>query len=125
MFFSVENRSPFLDKELFEFASQIPTQHLIQRGYAKVVLRDAMKGLVPEEVLYSRRKVGFNAPIFSFLDPHQPTVRAELLNDSPIFNWVKRESIVNLLDQKDLGNSESLFLFYFLNAKIFLEEFGQ
>lgn len=124
MYFSIENRSPFLDRELFDFCHRIPARHLIQDGRAKAVLRDSMRGIVPQRVLDNRRKVGFNAPIFSFLDTQDPEVRGYLLDDSPIFDHVRREKIESLISKPDLPNSESKFLFYFLNSKIFLEEFA-
>ena len=124
MYFSVENRSPFLDRKLFEFCNSIPTRHLIQDGRAKAVLRDAMAGIAPDAVMQNRRKVGFNAPIHSFLDMKNPAVRAELLRDSPIFDLIQREKIEQLLEKADLPNSESKFVFYFLNCKLFLEEFA-
>lgn len=121
MYFSIENRSPLLDRELYEFSCRIPTRHLVRDGTAKVILRDAMRGIVPDRVLDERRKVGFNAPIFAFLDVKDPEVRAEVLGPSPIFKHVRREMIERLMDKPFLENHESLFLFYFLNAKIFLE----
>jgi asparagine synthase (glutamine-hydrolysing) len=124
MYYSVENRSPYLDRELFEFCFSIPTRHLIQDGRAKQVLRDAMRGIVPQPVLDSRRKVGFNAPILSFLDVANSETRAQLLDDGPIFEHVRRDRIEELLDKDFLPNSQSKFLFYFLNSKIFLEEYA-
>lgn len=123
MYFSIENRSPYLDRFLFEFCYRIPSRHLMRDGYAKTVLRDAMRDIVPERVLNSRRKVGFNAPIVSFLDVRDPEVRAYLLDDSPIFDYVRRDRIEALIEKPDLLNSESKFLFYFLCSKMFLEEF--
>ena len=122
MHFSIENRSPFLDRELFEFAGSIPTSYLVRDGAAKAVLRDAVRGVAPDVVLDSRRKVGFNAPIEALLDRHDPQVRAEVLADGPLFDLVRRESVEHLLDKRDLPNSESKLLFYLLNAKFFLEE---
>jgi len=46
MKYSIENRSPFLDTNLFNFAYSIPNEHLIQDGYGKYVLREAMKGIL-------------------------------------------------------------------------------
>jgi asparagine synthase (glutamine-hydrolysing) len=123
MYYSIENRSPFLDRDLFEFCYSIPSCHLIRDGAAKAVLRDAARGIAPDAIVNNRRKVGFNAPIFSFLDVNNPQVRSELLADSPIFDHVRRDKIVELITKPDLPNSESKFLFYFLNSKIFLEEF--
>jgi asparagine synthase (glutamine-hydrolysing) len=122
MYFSIENRSPFLDRELFEHSLTIPTRHLVQDGKAKAVLREAMRGIAPDRVLDNRRKVGFNAPIHSLLDADDPAVRAELLADSPVFEHVRRDKVTALLDKRDLPNSESKLLFNVLNAKLFLEE---
>jgi len=124
MYFSIENRSPFLDRSLFEHAARIPTRHLMRDGFGKVVLRDAMRGIVPDPILDSRRKVGFNAPIFSFLDVNDPGVRAQLLERSPVWDLVRRDKMESLLDKAQLPNSQSKFLFYFLCAKLFLEEFA-
>lgn len=123
MYFSIENRSPFLDRELFEFAYSIPTRHLMRDGYAKAILRDAVRGVAPDAIVDNRRKVGFNAPIFSFLDIEDADVRAQLLDDSPIFEHVRRERIEAMLGRRELANSESKFLFYFLCSKMFVEEF--
>lgn len=124
MYHSIENRSPFLDRELFEFCYSVPADYLIGEGYNKKVLRDAMKGIVPEEILNSRRKVGFNAPIHSLLNARNQRVKAELLDESPIFDHVYKSRIEEILEKEYLPNSESKFLFYFLCSKIFLEEFS-
>jgi len=122
MYYSVENRSPYLDRSLFEFAGSIPTRHLVQRGFAKAVLRDAVRDIVPPAIVDNRRKIGFNAAIGSLLDLHSDAVRKSLLADSPVFDLVKRDAIASLLDRSELPNSQSKFLFYFLNAKLFLEQ---
>lgn len=124
MYFSIENRSPFLDRRLFETCQRIPTRHLIRDARAKAVLREAVRGLAPDAILDNPRKVGFNVPILDYLDVRNPGVRAQLLDGSPIFEHVRRAPIEALLGRPDLPNSQSKFLFYFLNAKIFLEEFG-
>jgi asparagine synthase (glutamine-hydrolysing) len=124
MYFSIENRSPYLDRDLFEFCYSIPNRYLSRNGYNKVVLRDAARGLAPDCVLDERRKVGFNAPIHAFLDVNDPAVTARLTEDSPVFDMLDRDKIIELLHKSRLANSESKFLFYFVNAKVFLEEFA-
>jgi len=124
MYYSIENRSPFLDRDLFEFAFSIPTRHLIRDGFAKSVLRDAMRGIVPEAILDNRRKVGFNAPIFSYLDVSDPATREAVLAESPIYEYLRRDAVERLIAKPELPNSESKFLFYLLSAKLFLEEAG-
>jgi asparagine synthase (glutamine-hydrolysing) len=124
MYFSIENRSPFLDRDLFEFCYSIPTAHLIRDGFNKVVLRDAVRGVAPDCVVDERKKTGFNASVLAFLNTADPAVRAGLLEDSPVFDLIRREKITELLAKRDLPNSESKFLFYFVNTKMFLEEFA-
>ena len=123
MFFSIENRSPFLDRDLAEFCYRIPSKYLIRDGMTKIILRDAMRGIVPDKIIDNRRKVGFNAPILDLLDVHDPHVREAVLSPSPIYNNVRREKIDELMQKKYLANHESKFLFNFICVKFFLEEF--
>lgn len=122
MFYSLENRSPFLDRHLFEVAYKIPSRHLIRDARAKAVLRDAMRGIVPGAILDNRRKVGFNAPILDLMDVNNSEVRECILDDSPIYKIIKKDSIEELCKKKFLPNSTSKFLFNFINCKIFLDQ---
>lgn len=119
---SIENRSPFLDRPLYEFMLTVPTQHLIRNGRAKAILRDAVRGIAPEAVIDNPRKVGFNVPIEDFLDTSARDVREYLLDDSPVYDLLDRKGIETVLSQRGLPNSKSKFLFYFINAKMFLED---
>ena len=121
MYFSMENRSPFLDSTLFDLAYSIPSKYLVKDGRAKAVLRDAMRGIVPNVILDERRKVGFNAPILDLLDLNDPDVKDYLLDDSKVYNLVKKINIEKIFKDKSLSNSTSKFVFNFLNTKIFIE----
>jgi asparagine synthase (glutamine-hydrolysing) len=123
MYFSIENRSPFLDRRLFDLCQSIPVRHLVRGARAKAVLREAVRGLAPDAVVDNPRKVGFNVPILDYLDVADPQVRAQILDDGPVFDVLRREAIADLIDKPELRNSQSKFLFYFLNARMFLEEY--
>lgn len=58
----IESRFPFLDYELVDFASRLPDWAYLGRGWSKYILRLAMRGDLPEEVLWRVDKVGFAAP---------------------------------------------------------------
>ena len=58
----VESRSPFLDWRLVTYCFSIPSTNKIGRGYTKLILRESMKGLVPEKVRLRRDKFGFRMP---------------------------------------------------------------
>jgi asparagine synthase (glutamine-hydrolysing) len=122
MYWSIENRSPFLDRGLFETMAAIPTGHLMRDGYAKALLREAVRGIAPDAVVDCRRKVGFNAPLLDLLDTRDPQVRGELLADGPIFEVVRRDAMEHWLDKPSLDDAENKFLFNVLSAKMFLEE---
>ena len=59
---SIESRVPFLDHELVEFCFAMPDEFKISRGITKVVLREAMKGVIPEPVRMRHSKLGFSTP---------------------------------------------------------------
>jgi asparagine synthase (glutamine-hydrolysing) len=123
MCYSIENRSPYLDRRLFEFAYSIPTEHLIQDGYGKYTLRAAMDGILNDQVRLDRQKKGFNASINTLLDLSDPNTIEYLLADSPIFGLVDRAKIDGFLQQEGaLSNSFSKFLFSFLSAKMFMDQ---
>lgn len=122
MMYSVENRSPYLDSRLLAFAYSIPDEHLIRDGYAKYILREAVKGILNEKVRTDRMKKGFNASINSVIDFADKADRDYLLDeDAAIFQLVDRQSVERLMQRYPLPNSYSKFLFSFINARIFLE----
>ena len=121
MKYSIENRSPYLDKNLFEFAYTIPPQHLINDGFNKYILREAGAGILNDSVRLERKKRGFNAAIASLVDFQDPQTREFLLDKNAIvFDIIKREKIVELFSMSPIPNSYSKFLFNFINLRIFL-----
>jgi asparagine synthase (glutamine-hydrolysing) len=63
MRFSIESRVPFLDRALTELLFSLPEEWLVgPDGTTKRILRDAMRGLVPDAVIDRRDKVGFETP---------------------------------------------------------------
>lgn len=123
MRYSIENRSPYLDTRLFEFAYSIPARHLIRNGFGKHILREALSGILNDTVRLDRRKKGFNASINSMIDFRDANTRRYLLDPAArIFDLVKRERITELFNKFPVPNHLSKFLFAFLNARIFLEQ---
>jgi asparagine synthase (glutamine-hydrolysing) len=87
---SLECRVPLLDQRLVELAAQMPGSLKMRGGELKHVMKRALVGVLPEEILH-REKRGFGAPMGAWL-------RAEL---SPVLrDMLSKESIVRrgLLD---------------------------
>ncbi|MBK8966179.1 MAG: asparagine synthase (glutamine-hydrolyzing) [Saprospiraceae bacterium] len=62
MWFSLEARVPFLDYRLVEQTLSLPDELIINKGMTKHILREAMKGTLPEEIRMRRDKIGFETP---------------------------------------------------------------
>ncbi len=62
MAFSIESRVPFLDYRLVEYAASLPLSQKTRNGTTKVVLRNAMRGVIPESIRERKDKMGFVTP---------------------------------------------------------------
>ena len=58
----IENRTPFLDYRIVEFAFRLPQQMKIQNGVTKFILREASKGIIPEQIRTRPDKKGLVTP---------------------------------------------------------------
>ncbi|MBB3047833.1 asparagine synthase (glutamine-hydrolyzing) [Litorivivens lipolytica] len=63
---SLESRVPFLDHRLVEKVLAIPGRYRLRGGKTKALLRDAVRDIVPQEIM-NRRKMGFPVPIRAWL----------------------------------------------------------
>jgi asparagine synthase (glutamine-hydrolysing) len=99
MAFGVEARVPFLDYRIVEFAARLPDRLRVGGGTSKVILRRAMKGTVPAEVIDRRDKLGFVAPQQTWLRSGIATL-TELLDDGLVVErgWVRRDEVDRLLE---------------------------
>lgn len=120
MMYSLENRSPFLDKKLVEFLFTIETKFLIKNGFQKFLLRDISKKLLPPSISNSKKKVGFNASIHSLIDLKKD--KDWLLSDSKIFEIIHRDKFEKILKSDFTRNDYSKFLFSFISSKIFIDQ---
>jgi asparagine synthase (glutamine-hydrolysing) len=64
----IEVRMPLMDWRLVTFAHALPVGSKFGGGYTKRVLRDAIAGLVPDEVRLRRFKMGFNSPLIEWFN---------------------------------------------------------
>ena len=77
---SIESRVPFLDHVLVEFAARLPDRLKLRGFTTKRILREAIRGLLPDEIL-TRKKMGFPVPFGQWTRGRwQPVVRDVLLD---------------------------------------------
>ena len=78
---SLETRVPFLDHDVFEFASKIPLEMKLNKGVGKTVLRDILYKYVPKDLI-ERPKTGFGIPVSDWLKGPLKEWAEELLSES-------------------------------------------
>ncbi|GAA0436832.1 asparagine synthase (glutamine-hydrolyzing) [Lentibacillus halophilus] len=122
---SLELRVPFLDKEVFRVASQLPPQLKTANGTTKSILREASRGIIPDHVL-DRKKLGFPVPIRHWLKNELYDWAKQLIHDSSTDHLLHKSYILELLDAhcQDKGDySRKIWtvLMFMLWHQIFVE----
>jgi asparagine synthase (glutamine-hydrolysing) len=104
MRWSVESRVPYLDLDLVSLAQSLPEQYLLSKaGETKSILRHAMRGLLPDEVLFRRDKVGFEAPDLQWIrqmSDRAPALTEGLEKIAWIDNQIVNQKLQEVLDGK-------------------------
>lgn len=95
-------RSPFFDKEVFKAASELLTEQMITRETTKYALREAMRGIVPDFVLYNK-KLGFPVPIRYWLKDELVDWAKKIIENSPTDHLIHKSFVLNLLDEHIKG----------------------
>jgi asparagine synthase (glutamine-hydrolysing) len=94
---SVEERIPFLDKNIVNFAFSLPNDLKIRGNTNKFILRKCAKNMLPDEIL-SRKKQGFGTPIDYWMDGELREIVEQNIYESEIiknyFNKSHLEEIV-------------------------------
>jgi len=101
---SLEARSPFLDHEFMEFAARIPSGMKLKGRSTKHILKEALRGILPDEVLF-REKMGFGVPIDSWFRNEMKDMAYDvLLSDSAMQRgYFRKDAVKRILDQHTSG----------------------
>jgi len=105
---SVEARVPFLDHRLVEFSMRMPTSLKIKNGESKYILKQAVKGIIPENIIH-RRKQGFAAPITEWLRTDWSSFAENKLLNSTLTRegLFRKEFVQELIDRNQNGNRKA------------------
>jgi asparagine synthase (glutamine-hydrolysing) len=83
MSWSIESRVPFCSRPLADFVLSLPEEYLIGRdGMSKRLLRDSMRGIVPDSILERRDKIGFATPELRWLESLEPWIESVLASSA-------------------------------------------
>jgi asparagine synthase (glutamine-hydrolysing) len=115
---SLEGRVPFLDHKFVELAMSIPTEVKTRNGTLKYILKKAVTGLIPDELIH-RKKQGFGVPVYEwFFDRLGDRTRAELrefCDATDFLDWAGVESL--------LRSGRGPQVWYLLNFALWWKEY--
>ncbi|NOT49367.1 MAG: asparagine synthase (glutamine-hydrolyzing) [Acidobacteria bacterium] len=103
---SLETRAPFLDPRVGQFAASIPVNYKLKGKSGKFILKEAMRGLLPHDILH-RPKKGFGIPIAEWLKGRlnslmHDMLSQERLNNQGLFNV---DYVQKLIKEHETGNA--------------------
>jgi asparagine synthase (glutamine-hydrolysing) len=120
MAFGIEARLPFLDYRLVEAAMALPATSLIRGGFTKRILRDAMSGLLPDEVCWRRDKLGFPTPERRLLAESASFVREALTQGGDLGGRLRPGALDSLVRAPDAALASTPGLVRLLSTAIWL-----
>jgi asparagine synthase (glutamine-hydrolysing) len=104
MAWSLEGRVPFLDKEVVEFASQLPSFLKLKGRETKYILKMLAKTELPEEII-RKPKHGFAFPIEEWLRKDLKEMSSDLLlsANSHLDNFLEKREIKRIIEDHQSG----------------------
>jgi asparagine synthase (glutamine-hydrolysing) len=127
MWFSLEARVPFLDHRLVEHTLSMPSDTKIDKGWTKAILRESMKGILPETIRFRKDKIGFGTPEDEwfrtdfFRDFVLQMLNSKSFVDRNIIHPKKAEKIYH--DHLKLKANHSSEIWKWINLEIWFREF--
>lgn len=127
MFFSIESRTPFLDYRLVEKTLASPDSMKIKRGVTKYILRESLRGILPDRIRERQDKVGFGTPESEwfrsqgFMEIIQNTFQSERFKKRGIIN---PDKVLQLYKEHLTGKADhSKDIWKCLNLELWYQEF--
>ncbi len=122
MAWSIESRVPLLDHRIVEFAATIPPATKFKDGKTKLLLKEALRGVLPEEVINRKDKMGFPVPINEWFKTELKEWVNELLlsENTRIYTIIKKEYVAAKMNTK---HSFSRELWGLICLELWMREF--
>jgi asparagine synthase (glutamine-hydrolysing) len=116
---SIESRVPFLDHPLVEWTARLPERLKLRGGTTKYILREAMRDVLPPEIL-SRGKMGFPVPIGAWLrGPYRGVIDELVLSPRALERRLfDADAIRSLVSRHAAGEDHSERLWSLVNMEI-------
>lgn len=122
---SIESRVPFLDHKLVEFTARLPERMKLRGLTTKYILRESMKGILPEQIL-SRSKMGFPVPVGAwFRGRYKSVIDEYVLGERALSRGLFEASYVRALVERHQrgGENHAERLWALVNFEMWLRQF--
>lgn len=116
---SLELRSPFLDHEVVEWVTRLPSEYKVKGRKTKFILKEIARSLVPPE-LVDRPKMGFAIPRADWLRTGLRSMTYDLLTDSTAQNrgWFGKVEVQKILTDHMNGRDRDSLLWPMLMLEL-------
>ncbi|HPN85179.1 MAG TPA: asparagine synthase (glutamine-hydrolyzing), partial [Victivallales bacterium] len=93
---SIESRAPFLDYRIVEYLSACPENLKIGAGTTKLLLRESMRGILPDRIRNRRDKIGFITPEKKWIQKEKQQIFRKLFNEAlePCFGIIDETNAI-------------------------------
>jgi len=121
---SIESRVPFLDHKLVELTAQMPVNMKLRGKETKFLLREAMKGILPDAIL-ERAKMGFPVPVGNwFRHQFRHIVDEYVLSERSLARGIFNADFVReIVAKHNTGENHDERLWFLVNFEIWQRRF--
>lgn len=123
---SIEARVPFLDHHLVEFVLGLPDAFKLHRGVTKRVLREGLRGILPDAIRLRTSKLGFATPEEHWVRERAPEVFKKAVRDAiDTSGGILRRSASTVVDDVIAGRRSFDFsVWRMISFAAWLKRFG-
>lgn len=123
MAFSVEGRVPFLDHRLVEFVFSLPSDFKIRGGYTKRVLRDGMKGILPDKIRWRVKKLGFATPERKWQQTFLKPLIETTISETRLRKYILPKQALDYYHSLSIANVTDFAPWRWLNISLWMDEY--
>jgi asparagine synthase (glutamine-hydrolysing) len=126
MRFSIEARVPFLTVDLANFLFSLPEEYLISlSGETKSIFRAAMRGIVPDQILDRKDKIGFYTPELEWMSDLYKMKDLDLDN-IPRISWLDHNKAMSKIERILSGKEKfDWFVWRYFNFLIWYKQLNE
>jgi asparagine synthase (glutamine-hydrolysing) len=117
----MEVRYPFMDKRLIDFCLRIPSNQKMQDGITRFILRNAMKGTIPDSIFYRYDK-SILSPYYDYsFEINFFNMKKKILQSQSVLEDIVDFDYINSLEINNLTLNESIIFQHIYVLTIWLE----